>query len=419
MGGAVLGWMSGRPAPDVDAVTTLDGAALASLGGTPIGGRFDTHAWRREEALLEVSPLRECSLAEDLAARDFTIHAVAARWPDGRVCDPCGGRRDRDAGQLRSPNGIATFRADAVRILRGWRRIAHGWRWHAGTLAAARGAVDGLLNVPPARQGPEWLKLLVGAQAGSTLRAMGREPGLLAALHPVFAAMAWPPPPPRHAFTPWIHTSHVVAALPPDPALRLAALFHDSGKALPRLTTPGPWPVVAADAAPWHSAGHAGASRAVLARTAALWALPGRIAERALRLVAAHTFDPAHLCADAGARRAWLAEVAPEVDDLLALLAADRRATGRAAGAPALAELGACVAADQASDWPRRPADLPVDAAALFTRYAVEGAARSRLLRELWLWVLQAPSERANPAICAARAAALCADAATRPPDRS
>jgi tRNA nucleotidyltransferase/poly(A) polymerase len=418
VGGAVLGWLSGQAAPDVDAIAALDADALAAAGGVAIGGRFGTHAWRNQGALLEVSPLRGQSLADDLAARDFSIHAIAARWPDGRICDPCGGRRDRETRLLRAPQGAATFAADPLRILRGWRRVAHGRRWHGPTLAAARQALPALRQAPPERQGPEWLKLLVGAHAGSTLRAMGREPGLLEALHPVLGAMNQPPPPPRHAFNPWVHTSHVVAALPAEAALRLAGLFHDSGKALPRLAQDSPWPQPAADAPPWHLSGHAAASRAVLARTAAQWALPTAIADRALRLVAAHTFDPQTLCEDAVARRVWIAANAPDAQTLVTFLRADYRATGRGRPAPILDQLTEQIARDEAAAWPRRPADLPIDAAALFGRLGIQGAARSRLLEALWHWVLADPAERQQSDVLAGAAERISRDL-TRPPDRS
>lgn len=311
-----------------------------------------------------------------------------------------------------------TFATDPIRILRGWRRTAQGWRWHAATLAAARHALPLLREAAPERQGPEWLKLLIGARAGSTLRAMGREPGLLDALHPVLAAMNQPPPPPRHAFNPWVHSSHVVAALPPDPALRLAGLFHDSGKALPRLASGSPWPQAVADAPPWHSADHAAASHSVLARTATLWALPASTAERALHLVAAHTFDPQRLCDDDVLRRVWMATTAPDTRALVTFLRADYRATGRGTPVPTLDALSAKIALDEAATWPRRPADLPIDAAALFERLDVHGAARSRLLDALWRWVLEDPAKRRRADLLEAAAKRLRNDATT-PPDHS
>lgn len=247
---------------------------------------------------------------------------------------------------------------------------------------------------------------------------MADVPGLLPALHPVLAAMVEGPPPARHAFAPWRHTSHVVEALPPDPSVRLAALFHDSGKALPRLDPALGWPRPPADAPPWHAAGHAAASAEVLRRTAASWALPRAVAGRATRIVAAHTFKPDALIAEDGARRAWLAGVEDEYETLLTFLRADWRATGRAKPAAEIDALAERLRQDAGEDWPRRPAELALDAAELFAELGTEGAARAALLEGLWRWCLADPAAR-NQREPLATEARRRAATPTKPPDRA
>lgn len=391
-----------RSPADLDAVTTATTAELTQAGGKPVGGPVETRQWRRNGTVLEVSPLRDVRLAEDLGARDFSIHAIAMQWPGGALVDPCGGMADLEAGLLRHPDPARDpFAADALRILRGWRRHAEGFAWQADTARLARQAVAGLKHVAPARFGSPWLKLLAGDRAGESLRDMAEWPGLLAALHPCFGMMAEGPPPEGHRLDPWRHSSRVLELLPADaPAERLAALFHDTGKALPRVGAPHPWlpETVAADIAPWRIEGHAALSAEILLRTAAAWSLPRTIADPARQLVAAHTFRPGDLLADRGQLRRWLAAHGPHTEALLRFRRADRTATDPDKPHADILALADLCKQEEAAAWPRRPADLHIDSAALLAALGATGAERGRLLERLWQWVLDDPEHRDKPA---------------------
>ena len=75
-------------------------------------------AWCTPAAHADFAPLRGESLAADLAARDFTVNALAQDcWARRELIDPLGGRADLQARRLRlcAPDALA---ADPVRIMR-------------------------------------------------------------------------------------------------------------------------------------------------------------------------------------------------------------------------------------------------------------------------------------------------------------
>ena len=78
---------------------------------------------KRTQFTLDFAEMRESSIEDDLAARDFTINAMAVDLskPDELV-DPLGGREDLEAGVLR-PCRVDSFRMDPIRTLRAVRFI--------------------------------------------------------------------------------------------------------------------------------------------------------------------------------------------------------------------------------------------------------------------------------------------------------
>lgn len=362
---------------------------MQSLGGVPIGGAHATHAWRHHGIVVEATPLRKSSLYEDLALREFRAFAMAARWPEGTIVDPFDGRRDVWRRRLRMPPESDRFAQDPLRVLRGWRRIAEGWHWAPETAARAAAQAPRLAEVPPERIGPVMLKLLAGKYVRRALMQMQTWPGLLQALHPALAALVQTVPPGNHHFAPWTHTALLAGALPPQPAaLRLAALWHDTGKVSHHLASPTP------PATRYHLKDHATRSAAMAERVLQQWAIPKQIRTQTIRLIAAHSFTPATLAADAGARRIWLAEHPDLWTALLTFKRADRWSAGKCHRNDDLNHLANAAAQTQNEPYPRRPADLPVDSAALFTELDIRGARRKHLLTALWHWVLADPAHR-------------------------
>ena len=127
VGGAVRDDLLGRTALDVD-VACRDperaARALVARAGDavfPLNEEFG--AWRvllDRSRTVDFSPLRGGSIDDDLAARDFTVNAIAQPVTGGEYVDPFGGRADVERGVLRavSPD---VFDHDPLRLLRGVR----------------------------------------------------------------------------------------------------------------------------------------------------------------------------------------------------------------------------------------------------------------------------------------------------------
>ncbi len=132
VGGAVRDELLGLPVKERDWVIVGETPeALVRKGFKPVGREFPVylHPVTHEEYALarterkiapgyrgfriQTSP--DITLEEDLLRRDLTINAIA-RDADGRIVDPCNGRRDIELRLLRHVSDA--FREDPVRILR-------------------------------------------------------------------------------------------------------------------------------------------------------------------------------------------------------------------------------------------------------------------------------------------------------------
>jgi len=127
------------------------------------------------------------SLAQDLARRDFTVNAMAARpLSDGEeLVDLYGGRDDLERRILRSVREASErFSEDALRIMRGLRFAAvFGLEIEEKTAAAMHALRENLRKIAPERISVEFLKLLEGPFAGNVIDAYGDIFGML--LHTV------------------------------------------------------------------------------------------------------------------------------------------------------------------------------------------------------------------------------------------
>ena len=127
VGGAVRDELLGRTTLDVD-VACRDPersarALVARVGEAVFPLNEEFGAWRvllDRSTTVDFSPLRGSSIDDDLAARDFTVNAIARPVTGGEYVDPFGGRADVERGALRavSPD---VFDHDPLRLLRGVR----------------------------------------------------------------------------------------------------------------------------------------------------------------------------------------------------------------------------------------------------------------------------------------------------------
>lgn len=128
VGGAVRDALLNRPVHDWDFAVDRDASALARAVGDAVGGAYFPLDEERgtsrvvlkaeDDARLEIdfALLRGADLMTDLAARDFTINAMAV-GQHGALIDPLDGRADLESRCIRATNEQA-LRDDPLRLLR-------------------------------------------------------------------------------------------------------------------------------------------------------------------------------------------------------------------------------------------------------------------------------------------------------------
>ena len=168
-------------------------------------------------------------LRADLSRRDFTVNAMAFH-PEHGLIDPFGGQEDLRGGVIRCVGSpTRRFAEDALRMLRGLRFASTlGFAIERRTAEAIFDLREMILHVAAERIQVELTKLLCG-QAARQILLEYREV--------VFTVLPWlraldgfDQQTPWHCYDIWEHSCAAVEAVPPSPALRWAALLHDSGK---------------------------------------------------------------------------------------------------------------------------------------------------------------------------------------------
>lgn len=132
VGGALRDWLQGRRSTDFDFATPGDPSPLARRFAAGVRGKwFPLDRSRHQSRVIatvggqtityDFAPFRAADLYGDLELRDFTVNAMACSI-DGepRLIDPCGGKRDLQAGLLRVCSDRC-FDDDPLRVLRGVR----------------------------------------------------------------------------------------------------------------------------------------------------------------------------------------------------------------------------------------------------------------------------------------------------------
>ena len=273
VGGSVRDVFLGRRYGDLDLATDARPgevrAIAAGWAGTiwDTGIEFGTVGLRRGSLVCEITTYRSeryrpgsrkparvaygRSLEADLARRDFTVNAVAARLPSLEIVDPFGGLRDLRARVLRTPGSPEdSFRDDALRMLRAARFAAQLGFTVVPEVQAAMTAMAGRLSAVPAeRIGAELTKLICSPGPGGPVRGISLLVGTGVAEQIL-------PEVPRlrleadehvrhkdlyqHTLTVLARAATLEAAygLDNDLVVRLAALLHDIGKPATRRVLP-------------------------------------------------------------------------------------------------------------------------------------------------------------------------------------
>jgi hypothetical protein len=161
VGGAVRDAALGREVTDLDLAVAGDPAAAARAIARESGGHaFELSAefgtWRvvasDRSRQIDATALRGETIEADLAARDFTVGAVAVPLAGGEPLDPYGGLTDLEGGLLRAV-GEGSFSEDPLRLLRAARLASElELAIDPGTVVLAR--ATGPAPRPPAPPSP-------------------------------------------------------------------------------------------------------------------------------------------------------------------------------------------------------------------------------------------------------------------------
>jgi tRNA nucleotidyltransferase/poly(A) polymerase len=184
VGGAVRDALLNRRLRDLDFVAATDGRGLARAVADRLGGAYYPLDQERgvgralvtrddQRLTLDFARLRGADLHADLAARDFTLNALAVDLaaPDA-VIDPLGGQADLRAKLIRAcgPTALAD---DPVRAVRAVRLAAHlGFRLDPALRAAARAAGPGLGRISAERRRDELIRCVGGPRAAAAARVL-------------------------------------------------------------------------------------------------------------------------------------------------------------------------------------------------------------------------------------------------------
>jgi poly(A) polymerase len=357
VGGAVRDALLGRPDADLDLALPRGAAALAErvaarLGATAVVLDAERGAARvtGRGVQLDLNDFRAPTLEGDLAARDFTVNALAvpldALLANGRapIVDPTGGLADLRRRRLR-PAGPGVLDEDPLRALRAVRLEATlGVRLTPVAARLVRAAAPALVRVAAERVRDELVMLLRLPATGRALRRADAL-GLLPVILPETGPMRATPQPAPHRFDVLEHSlraveacdwllprldalapfgdelaAHVTeglgGALDRAAVLKLAALLHDVAKPQTRRLVDGRVRFFE------HDLIGAGRAREIGQR----WRLPERAVALLERLVR-HHLRPMHL-AQAGevtprARYRFYRDLGVDTRDLLLLALVD------------------------------------------------------------------------------------------------
>jgi poly(A) polymerase len=172
---------------------------------------------------------------EDVARRDFTINGMLMDPLSGEVLDFVGGRKDLDAGIIRTiGDPEKRFGEDKLRMLRAVRFAARfEYQIEPATFAAMRDLAEQIRVVSRERVREELTRMLTEGHARRAFLLLD-ESGLLRQVLPEISAMKGVQQPPE--FHPegdvFVHTLLVLENLPNPCPMTLAwgALLHDVGK---------------------------------------------------------------------------------------------------------------------------------------------------------------------------------------------
>jgi tRNA nucleotidyltransferase (CCA-adding enzyme) len=263
------------------------------------------------------------SLTDDLARRDFTINAMAWLPLDleagrGALVDPLRGQADLEARVLRAVGDPRErFAEDALRLIRAARFTGRlELTIDPATERAIREGAPTVATVSAERVRDELMRILSLDEAPSGAIGILERLGLLSVILPELAALRGVPQAkavPGDALDHSLRAVDAAAATDP-PAVRLAALLHDLGKA----TT----------LRDGHFIGHEEVSAQLAASVLQRLRVPRALTERVVGAISHHMYDYDPAWTDAAVRRFVRRLEGVDRDLLFDLHRADNTASG-------------------------------------------------------------------------------------------
>ncbi|HWI34233.1 MAG TPA: CCA tRNA nucleotidyltransferase [Lapillicoccus sp.] len=279
VGGPIRDAFLGRRSPDLDFTTdATPDETLAVIRGWAdahweIGKAFGTIGLRKGGHLIEVTTYRSdvydrtsrkpevtfgSTLSEDLVRRDFTVNAMAVRFPSLEFVDEHGGLADLAARMLRTPSSPEeSFADDPLRMLRAARFTSQLGFSVAPDVSAAMTKAAGTLSIVSAERIREEFTRLVMSDSPREGLTLLVDTGVADVFLPELPALQLEVDEHHHHKDVYQHSLTVLeqaialegprvvpgVAAPetvdgPDLVLRLAALLHDVGKPATRRFEP-------------------------------------------------------------------------------------------------------------------------------------------------------------------------------------
>jgi poly(A) polymerase len=215
------------------------GASGCELEGTSKSGCVEVATFRSDIGYSDGRHPDEVRFSkdprEDVARRDFTINGMLLDPVSGEVLDYVGGRKDLEAGIIRTIGEARhRFTEDKLRMLRGVRFAARfEYTIDPSTFAAMQALADQIAVVSRERVRDELTRMLTEGHPSRAFLLLD-ESGLLQYVLPEISAMHGVEQPPE--FHPegdvFVHTLLLLDNLPQPcrPTLAWGALLHDVGK---------------------------------------------------------------------------------------------------------------------------------------------------------------------------------------------
>lgn len=187
-------------------------------------GEYEAHRYPKNVIFVD-------DLVEDLRRRDITINAIAYN-PEKGVIDPFNGTEDISGRIVRAVgNPILRFKEDALRILRAVRlSTTLNFNIEENTLQAMVETMEGLRFISEERIRDELNNILLSKNPARGIRMLF-DLGIMKYILPEIMSMSgFLQHNPHHDKDVLGHTLEVLSNVPARLPVRLAALFHDSGK---------------------------------------------------------------------------------------------------------------------------------------------------------------------------------------------